>query len=280
MSDQRLVMALLEEGNPATDVGDDWSEVNAATYLATLERKGSEMTQSETKKSQKDSRRSTTRWLVAAISVIVLGVAVVVNQGGVPAIPLEGADGDPQAVENFKAVEEAYYMFNTGDPAWMEVRNRGSQGAFEEPDAAGLAAWEAEHRAANAHFEVSGCVSQGYGEWPDLVDSGVPAPTGYYFICDTTETNSLWDVGGTQLSGSYNWVVSNGTVVAVNNTENADEVIGFMEAFQKWLEDNHPDIAADVIPFLSDPEMVPKTIESAKDFVAQSDIYPIENGGS
>ena len=70
-------MALLAEGNPATEVAEDASTgVPAATYLATLEQRSSDMTQLETKKSEQESKRFwTTPWLVAAIAVIVLGVA-------------------------------------------------------------------------------------------------------------------------------------------------------------------------------------------------------------
>ena len=129
MSDERLVMSLLAEGNPATEVAEDASTgVPAATYLATLEQRSSDMTELEIKKSEQESKRLwTTPWLVAAIAVIVLGVAaIVVNQSGVPAIPLEIADSDPQAREEFKAVEAAFHAFNTGDPMWVDVRDLGN----------------------------------------------------------------------------------------------------------------------------------------------------------
>jgi hypothetical protein len=48
VSDERLVMALLAEGNPATEVAHGAStEVSAATYLATLEQRSSDMTTTE-----------------------------------------------------------------------------------------------------------------------------------------------------------------------------------------------------------------------------------------
>ena len=74
---------------------------------------------------------------MAAIAVIVLGVAaIVVNQAGVPAIPLAGADGDPQAAEEFKAVEAAFHAFNTGDPVWVDVRAMGNAEATSDEERA------------------------------------------------------------------------------------------------------------------------------------------------
>jgi hypothetical protein len=49
---------------------------------------------------------------------------------------------------------------------------------------------------------------------------------------EATESNSLWDMAGVDIPTTYHWVVDNGTVVAVRNTEDPDEVIEFEEAFQ------------------------------------------------
>jgi hypothetical protein len=286
VSDERLVMALLAEGNPATELGDDaWTELNAATYLATLERRSSEMTQVDTKKSPRRTQpRSTTPWLIAAIIVGVLGVAaVVVSQAGEPAIPLAGADDDPQAVEAFKAVEAAYGLFNTGDPAWMEVRLRGS--FFETEDEADAALSEltakwSDEQAWDLQMVVSGCTSQGHGQWPDLVDKGVPAPSGYYFICETTKTDSVYEVAGVSVPGTYHWVVENGAVVAVTSEGSTSQADAFGIALTAWLREAHPEVAADITPLFEDPADVPATVEYAKEFVAQSPDYPIETGGS
>jgi hypothetical protein len=290
-------MALLEEGNPVTELGDDaWAEVTAATYLAILERRSSEMTQLETNKSRPESQRfSTTPWLVAAIAVIVLGVAIfVVNQANQDSIPLAGADGNPEATDAFKAVEAAYHAFNTGDPAWVEVRVRGSFFESQEEEDAFLtqilARWP-EAQAANPHLEVSGCASQGDGEWPNVVDEGVPTPSGYYFICETTATDSLYDVAGVQVSETHLWVVNNGEVVAVKGSEgDGSEADLFLYRFESWLNATHPEVNAEltpifsdresVTPIFSDPESVPTVLEYAEEFVAKSDIYPIETSGS
>ncbi|MEX1125776.1 MAG: hypothetical protein WD895_04835 [Acidimicrobiia bacterium] len=291
MSDQRLVMALLEEGNPAIELEDDaWTEMNAATYLATIERRSSGLTQLETKKSQGGSKRpSTTRWLVAAIAVIALGVAGIVVRSGGSAIPLTGDEGDPQAVEAFKAVEAAYSLFNTGDPAWIEIRLRGS--FFDSPQtedeiATQLALFHA-RQAANADIEVSGCVSRGHGEWPDVVDSGVPAPVGHHFICEATTSDSLKEPAGIRLAETYLWVVDDGTVVAVRTFEDTTEQTDFVQAFHDWLEETHPDVFANMVflgsgtfDFFPDAESVPAALEYLDEFLAQSDIYPLTTSGS
>jgi hypothetical protein len=282
-------MALLEEGNPATELEDDaWTETTAANYLASLDRRSSDMTQLETNNSRPEGHRLWTTPLAAAIVVIVLGVAVVVvNQANQDSVPLAGADDASEATEAFKAVEAAYLAFNTGDPAWVEVRLRGSFFESQEDEdgllSDQLALWP-DYQAANPHLEVSGCASQGHGEWPDIVDEGVPAPTGYYFICEATKTDSLYDVAGVQLSETHHWVVDDGEVVAVKGSGGGTEPDAFLDAFQSWLWQTHPEVAGELVPFFSNPEhdpgSIPTALEYVEEFVAQSDTYPLETNGS
>jgi hypothetical protein len=284
VSDERIVMALLAEGNPATEVAEEASTgVPAATYLANLEQRSSDMTQLETKKIEGESKRLwTTPWLVAAIAVIVLGVAViVVNRAsddspvaGIPTIPLEGAEGDPQAAEAFKAVEAAYHAFNTGDPVWVDVRAMGNVDEMsDEERASGVVDLQANHDM-NARIDVSGCESRGYGSWGSVVEQGAPVPSGYYFMCQATETNSLWDVAGIQLPVTYYWVADNGAVQAVRSEEDFAEVDALHEAFDVWLKETHPEVDVDTL--MKNPETVPTGVEYAEEFVAQSNEYPIE----
>lgn len=85
MSNDSYVMALLEEGNPATELGEHaWSHLDAAAYLATLHERSSEVTQLDTKETQagpKGAKRIPV--LVAALLVVIVGVAVILTiQGG------------------------------------------------------------------------------------------------------------------------------------------------------------------------------------------------------
>ena len=300
MSDERRVMALLEEGNPAPELGDDaWTDLDAAAYLATLEQRISEMTRLETNESREDSsRRSNMRWLVAAMVVLVLGIAVVVfNQmrplpiAGVPEIPLEGAEEHPGAAEAFSAVEAAYAAFNAGDPAWIEIRMMGSYFSdpadLEESIAQMEEGWPG-YMAAEPRVEVSGCYSRGLGEWPTLVDAGVPTPTGYYFVCSTTETDSLLDIAGVSGSQTYTWVVDDSGVVAVMESGGiTDADVVFFSAFEEWLDSTHPEAAAELAALrdewgygFGDLGTRTRIINYAEEFVAQSDVYPMEGSNS
>ena len=127
-----------------------------------------------------------------------------------------------------------------------------------------------------SRIEVSGCFLRGYGDWSEVTDTGVPTPTGYYFICEAADSSSLWDMAGIQMSTTYHWVVDNGEVLAVFSQEDELEGVAFLEAFQIWLDETHPDVAADLNTLMGNPETVPAVLEYAEEFVAQSDEYPIE----
>lgn len=77
MSTEAHVMALLEEGNPATEApGTAWSESDASTYLAGLEQGSKRVVQLETKPKQSGPARPAIAWVLAAAAVIVVGAIV------------------------------------------------------------------------------------------------------------------------------------------------------------------------------------------------------------
>lgn len=80
MSFEDQVMALLEEGNPATELGDDdWSPIDVATYLATLETRSSAVTQITTKQAKRDTKSNPTRMSkIAAVIVMVAGTTLLI----------------------------------------------------------------------------------------------------------------------------------------------------------------------------------------------------------
>ena len=83
VTEERL-NTLLAHANPVADVSKiDLIEVGATTYLATLEQRSSEVTQLDTReKDQKAEKTVRQRWLVAAVVIILAGIALVlVNQG-------------------------------------------------------------------------------------------------------------------------------------------------------------------------------------------------------
>jgi len=279
VSNENHVMALLEEGNPAPELADDIStDVDAATYLAALEQRSRTMTVSETKETREQiPRRSNMPWLVAAIVVLVLAVGVaVLNQtktspvAGVPEIPLEGADDHPGAAEAFTAVEAAYAMLNTGDPAFAEIR-------VEEVEIAGYQTYLAR---VEPRIDVSGCQARGSGEWSGVSDIGPVA--GHFFICEGMETNVLAAIAGLAAPSTLHWVVDDGAVVAVSDVGGGAFVGGdaFNDAFEDWLGTAHPE-ASGLAQLFSDGDLVDEEAKAdllayAEEFVAQSDVYPLE----
>lgn len=296
MSNESRVMALLEEGNPAPELGENaWKVLDAATYLATLEQRISEMTKLETNESQRDTQEKRNRpWLAAAVFALVLGVGVIVfNQmnpvpiAAPPGIPLEGAEDHPGAAEAFSAVEAAYALFSAGDPAWGEIRGRGSDyGSTPEEVEANK---EAERgfwmtvMAASARYDVSSCVAQGSGEW-NIADPGIPTPTGHSFVCEVTETNPLLDIAGASLSFTTHWVVDDsGVVAAAGGPETGDGNV-FLSRFTGWLASTHPEATTALSALrdaeyfgLGDPETRSEILDYAEEFVAQTDVYPLES---
>ena len=84
MNIETQVLALFEEGNPIPDLdGLEPINLDAAAYLATLEQRSSGMTQLDTKQKDQEQKKTVRqRWLVAAVVIILAGVALIlVNQG-------------------------------------------------------------------------------------------------------------------------------------------------------------------------------------------------------
>ncbi len=295
MSNEGHVMALLAEGNPAPELDDDSRiDLDARTYLATLEQRSRKMTVSETKEIREEtSRRPYTPWLVAAIVVLVIGVAVVVFNQMNPApvveapesIPLEGAEEHPGAAEEFSAVEAGYAAWNNGDPAWIEIRMAGTGYVIpeeEEEERSAWLGWFPTLMTAEPHVDVTGCVAQGSGEWWGLDEGGAPA-TGHLFVCEATETDALLRLAGVSAGVIDRWVVDDGVVVVkASGDGGAPDVDDFYDAFVEWLGVAHPEAAGELIPQLENDwfefaESRSQILDFAEEFVMQSDVYPLEN---
>ncbi len=76
MSTESQVMALLEEGNPATEIPEAaWAGTTASDYLATLNTRSSNVTLLEPRQTEETRERTrSVRWIAAAIAVVVIGV--------------------------------------------------------------------------------------------------------------------------------------------------------------------------------------------------------------
>ncbi|MGI9649420.1 MAG: hypothetical protein ACR2OI_12980 [Acidimicrobiia bacterium] len=77
MSTEARVMALLEEGNPASEAPEAaWSEFDASTYLAGLEQRSKRVVQLETKPRETRKTRPAIGWVLAAGALIVVGAII------------------------------------------------------------------------------------------------------------------------------------------------------------------------------------------------------------
>ena len=177
MSTEALVMALLEEGNPVTEIGDDaWSGMSASTYLAALQARSSEMTDIDTSQADgsaterpiptSEPERSVPkrRWkpaLVAAAVVILIGVIVALAGllGGEEPVDFS----DPQSV-----AEEFVSRFNAGDTAsMMDMFTPDAvlalNGAGLDLSRARFEAWQAWDAGQKSQFVFAGCTREGTG---------------------------------------------------------------------------------------------------------------------
>lgn len=159
------------------------------------------------------------RWLVPATLVILLLPAC----GSDDAYPtstavVTGAEDDT-ATEQFQAVDEAYDLYNTGDvEAWVEVRDSGSQWPSDEDRTEGMEKLRQQVQAnydAGSRYVETECVSHGFDDWEGVADGALA--TGYYFTCEAVLTSDFEDSDATKVSESFNWVVNEGVVVAVNS---------------------------------------------------------------
>jgi hypothetical protein len=225
----------------------------------------------------------------AAAAVLLAGaIGAILSTRSDTGIPVAGLEGDPAAAEAFAAVEEAYAVYNSGDPeAWGEIRSAGS--FFETPEAMerDRAFWVDTYgafMAAGSRLQVDDCVSHGFGEWPGIADEELPTAPGFWFTCRVTETITFFESGGIDLRPEeWEWVVADGEIVAVTSEGNQDEseTARFVADFLVWLSSNHPDIA-ETIEFTDDGvptiDSAPTALEYVKLFVEDAPDWPRQTG--
>lgn len=108
MITEERVMELFAEDNPIPSVDDlDLAHLGSPAYLATLQKRSSEVTQVESRQQEhKTKSRSPMPWLVAAVAVILVGFGFIVfNRGG----------DQPAASADVVVIESLMEAWNTND---------------------------------------------------------------------------------------------------------------------------------------------------------------------
>lgn len=106
MSNETRILALFEEANPVPDIrAMEFEPIEPAAYLATLERRSSEMTQVDAKIDQQDRTRRVRTWMAAAAVIVVVaaiaGLTVMLTGDGSTDVPVvdDPAVVDPTVVD-------------------------------------------------------------------------------------------------------------------------------------------------------------------------------------
>lgn len=124
------VLTKLAQANPIPDPTEVEVEAEAATYLTTLERRSSKMTQLDTETEQQtNGKTSNGMWLVAAASAAILGVALLlINQGSDEAsvatqlTPPTIADAVPTTVADVTPTTlTPTTILDPAEAAWQEI---------------------------------------------------------------------------------------------------------------------------------------------------------------
>ena len=276
MSTESQVMALLEEGNPETEISETaWSETTATAYLATLEQRSSEVTQLDTKQTDPtSSKRSMMPWLIAAALAAVVGVAIIVsnqNSGEVPVVdeptPTTVVDAAPTtaagpAVDPVEIGESYINAIDEWDSdAALALLAPGAVMASLAESPTEIAAVFDFYRASDWRWTVSECQQTNVGE---------PAEVRCIYTNQNAWARAL-DVepGG----GAYEFVITDGEIGEVRQIHADSPEWGI---FTLWVMNNHN---ADFLVLVPDgccrPSVTPEAIvlwgQYTEEFVAEQD---------
>lgn len=250
MITEERAMTMFVEANPVSRDDIAARMAGGTDYLATLEPRSSEVTQLDTKPDEKQPKqRPLGVWLAAAAAILILGVTIVLTtqdgeqtppatQPSLTTIPGDALPaGEAAALE---VVESAFDAYNSGDyETWHSMRSRGpfTPGNSEQQY----------HRAmtmAGGHYEILECLTGERQEWPELTETGSEMVFGYSVVCETSLTNAFHGAADLQLSETYRFVVEEGEVLASGGDDDEQAPWwSFTSAFDRWLRDNHPDVA-------------------------------------
>ena len=297
MTREDRLVALFGEADPVPDPIAFAAELEVEAPLETIRQRGTTMQDTQIRTLEPPtSRSSRRRWILgAAAAAVVLvggvGAWLLITERGdsVTNIPLIGTENDPAAQEAFEAVRAAYAAFGSGDAeTWVAPFGAGRN--FRTPelrDAVRETKLQvyAANRAVNEHIEVTRCLYDGFGDWPGLTDADLwqrnvnadEVPTGYHFTCLASHTNAFHELAGISLSGSYEWVVTDGELIGISS-KGYDEAWLFVDDLSAWLLENHEEVWWDVLWLASHPypqaESAETALEYARLFVEDSPLWP------
>lgn len=242
MSREEAVFSLLVHSNPIPDIEElDLFDTGAPEYLAILERRSSGMADmsSQPETTPADSRRG--YWLaVAALAVIVIGVAVIVaSQRGGGADPV--TDGTPtadQVADTFVSSLEAL------DPVAVEglvsadatTTYLDTFGYDETQPGSIRGLWEWGGTYGMAYTFEEGCRASDNTGGPPTSDG----PT--FFSCDYLLEND-WTraIGQQPMSGRFRMEISDGRIVWLVEDFPFDDFENAWGAVIDWVQGNHPE---------------------------------------
>jgi hypothetical protein len=276
-------MALLEEGNPATELGEHaWSYLDAAAYLATLHERSSEVTELKTRQPKTDDQsRRLVPALVAALVVVIVGVAILIasqSEEDAPIVteptPTTVADAapttepapettlDPQLQDALRVATAFYAAGASGDVDVMQshVLLDGhtvsilGMASVEQPESE--IAWR---EAVGWSTEVDECVLTN----PDVRNTSI--------TCHATHRNAISDAlgvgpywGRQHLKVLYEGDTKLGTLIDTTIVSQGFEIEFATTAFRTevgdpflaWLEANHPEDVEKMIDFTASAGVV------------------------
>ncbi len=242
MSREEDIFNLLVESNPVPDIEDsDLLDAGAPEYLAILERRSSGMADmsSQAETTPTDGRRG--YWLaVAALAVIVIGVAVIVaSQRGDGADPV--TDGIPTA-------DQVADTFVSGlvalDPLPVDglvstdaaATYLGTFGYDETQPGSIRALWEWGATYGMAYTFEEGCRATDNTGGPPASDGRA------FFSCDYVLENDWTRAMGQQpMPGRFRMEVSDGRIVWLVEDFPFDDFEHAWGAVIAWVESNHPE---------------------------------------
>lgn len=258
---------LFKEANPAPmSLEIEIDEPSVAAYLATLDERSSNVTETQTKNRPGREDASRTRpWIAAAAAVLVVALgAVLVNRAN------DTASGPPEVSAVLAAIES----YNAGDiDGWISAFDPAAQSGWEHNGETRYF----DEIFMNANRELMITEPCTLVE-PNLVECGLSGYDDFHGPAGLVETGpSTFQLNDQLLITDWEW-----------ESNCCAQQITYTTSFNNWLSIVHPEVYASVDPpdldslpgWQSDPSDMAVAIEYVDEFVAQSRFYPLESSGS